>query len=95
MKGVLIMRHEITHIRIKSNAISSTEKIYEVLLENGESRTIETVLALLGIGASYYYYNDRHEKIDVQAVHPIYKNAYIRSDNDLGIGDELLNLPHF
>lgn len=89
------MVHEITHVRIKNNNVSTTEKIYEVLLDNGESRTIETMLALLGIGASYYYYNDRHEKIDVQAVHPIYKNAYIRSANDLGIGDELLNLPHF
>lgn len=89
------MIQQITHIRIKNAEKFETESIIDVLLASGEMRSITTLINYLSIGEKYYYFSSSQRVTYVEAVHPLYKNAYIRSSDFDGVWDNLMNLPRF
>ena len=95
MQGGGLMIQQITHIRIKNAEKHDSESILEVLLTSGETRPVKTMIDYLDIGGKYYFFNSRGNVIYLEAVHPLYKDSYIRSSNYDGVYDELMALPRF
>lgn len=82
-------------IRKNSSNSHSTESIYEVLLDNGDIISIPTLLELLSLGLTFYYFDHNVNLSPVQGCYPLYKESYIESHDRYNNTDELLLLPSF
>lgn len=89
------MDQQITHIRKKQAASYTTESIYEVRLDSGDTLSVPTLLDYLSFGFNYYFIDPSNRPVHVEACHPIYKDSFIQSKNLSSIQDDLLALPTF
>lgn len=89
------MDEQITHIRKRQVTNHSTESIYEVLLDSGDTLSVRTLLDYLSWGFNYYFIDSSNQEIHVEGCHPIYKESFIQSKNINTIHDSLLLLPTF
>lgn len=87
------MRHEITNIRRNHLAHNSTESIYAVKLAQGDHLLIKTLITYLDMGVSYFHCDQGLER-EIESIHPIYKEPYIRT-RDCSEQDPLLGLPPY
>ncbi|MBP1043778.1 DUF3892 domain-containing protein [Vagococcus sp. BWB3-3] len=90
-----MINYQVTHIRRRSTDRESTESIFEVRLNNGDHLTIDTLISYIDMGFTYYYRDQRNQKITIESFHPFYKQSFIRSNNHMGVSDCLLSLPSF
>lgn len=89
------MDEQITHIRKRQVTSQSTETIYEVLLDSGDTLSVPTLLDYLSWGFNYYFIDSANRTVHVEACHPIYKDSFIQSKNTTTLHDSLLLLPTF
>ncbi|MBP1042167.1 hypothetical protein I6N95_14195 [Vagococcus sp. BWB3-3] len=89
------MEEQITHIRKRQVSNHSTESIYEVLLDSGDTLSVPTLLDYLSWGFCYYFIDASNRPVQIEACHPIYKDSFIQSKNVNTIQDHLLLLPSF
>lgn len=89
------MAYRITHIRTSENNATTTDKITHVKLEDSTIETVAQVVRYLDSKMEYYYTTSDNSKALVEAVHPTYGQAYIRTKANHTTKDNLLNLPKF
>lgn len=89
------MSYQITHIRLSDNNATSVESIIEVKLSDGSKETKAQVVIYIDRGMEYYYTQTNGSKADVETVHPVGKDPYIRTKANNTTKDNLLSLPRF
>ncbi len=89
------MENVITKIRTRGIDTSSTDCIYEVLLDNGDIILVSTVIEYISLGIEFYFRDHLGQFFLVSDSHPIYKDSYICSESVYEEVDSLLLLPTF
>lgn len=88
------MRHEITNIRRNHLTHDTTESIYGVKLDQGDHLLINTLITYLDMGVTYFYFDHDLAEREIETIHPLYKESYIRT-RDCSKDDPLLQLPPY
>ncbi|WP_179394971.1 DUF3892 domain-containing protein [Lacticaseibacillus absianus] len=89
------MAYQIVAIRTEGFGATTTDKITAVKLSDGITETVSQVVTYIDAKMEYYYTTSTGSRADVESVHPVQGNAYIRTVRNGTTQDNLLNLPEF
>ncbi|UXV31263.1 DUF3892 domain-containing protein [Mammaliicoccus sciuri] len=89
------MKYRITHIRLSDSFGSNTEKITHVKIANTTIESVKDMVNYLDKSIKYFYTKSNGSEAEVESVHPLDRDPYIRTKDNDSISDNLLNFPKF